>query len=249
MKQTRFTAVLYGAVLVFFFSACANSSDDKTVTADTTATSADTTTVVAPAPVSTIVTSAENMTVITHKVKDFAKWLAAYEADDSARSANGLHNYVVGRGFLDTNIVLIALKADDVAKAKAFSKDARLKTIMQKAGVTGVPEVGTNIATWQDTSALAPGSIRSRTSLTVKDWDVWVKGFEEGRQERMDNGIVDRVISHDADDNKKIVIVTALTDTAKAFAYYKSDALKKRREISGNIGEPKRFLFKMVKRY
>jgi hypothetical protein len=38
-------------------------------------------------------------------------------------------------------------------------------------------------------------------------------------------------------------------DTAKAFAYYKSDALKKRREASGVIGEPDRFLYRVVKRY
>jgi len=38
-------------------------------------------------------------------------------------------------------------------------------------------------------------------------------------------------------------------DTAKAFAYYKSDALKKRREAGGVIGEPERFLFRIVQRY
>jgi len=38
-------------------------------------------------------------------------------------------------------------------------------------------------------------------------------------------------------------------DTAKAFAYFNSDALKKRREAGGVIGEPKRFLFRVVQRY
>jgi hypothetical protein len=65
----------------------------------------------------------------------------------------------------------------------------------------------------------------------------------------MDNGIVDRVIGHDAGDNKKVILITAVLDTAKAFAYYKSDALKKRREAGGVIGEPQRFLFTIAKRY
>ncbi len=58
-----------------------------------------------------------------------------------------------------------------------------------------------------------------------------------------------RVIGHDPDDNKKVSLVTAVIDTAKAFAYWKSDALKKRREAGGVIGEPERFVFQVVKRY
>jgi hypothetical protein len=83
----------------------------------------------------------------------------------------------------------------------------------------------------------------------VKDWDAWVKGFEDGKQERMDNGIMDRAVGHDLDDNKRVYVVTALSDTAKAFAYYKSDALKKRRLAGGVIGEPVRFLYRLVKHY
>jgi hypothetical protein len=143
---------------------------------------------------------------------------------------------------------LIALKADDMAKAKAFAQSPDLKTIMQKAGVTGQPTMNFLTATWQDTSDV--GSIpRSLTTFSVKDWDAWVKNFDEGKQERTDNGIVARVISHDADDNKKVALVTAVTDTTKAFAFYKSDALKKRREAGGVIGEPQRFLFTIAARY
>ena len=65
----------------------------------------------------------------------------------------------------------------------------------------------------------------------------------------MANGVVDRVYGHDPDDNTKVSLVTAVTDTAKAFAYWKSDELKKRRAAGGVIGEPKRFLFYVVKRY
>jgi hypothetical protein len=43
--------------------------------------------------------------------------------------------------------------------------------------------------------------------------------------------------------------VTVLSDTAKAFAYYKSDGLKKRIQASGVIGEPARFYYRLVKHY
>jgi len=249
MKHSRFTGLLLHAAMVFLLTSCGGSSNEKTTSADSTST-ADTTpkTTAAVQEKNTIVTTPENMMIVTHKVADFAKWQMAYDEHDSARLASGIHNYVIARGFQDTNVVMVAVKIDDVTKAKAFAKDPGLKKAMQKGGVIGAPSISFITATWQDTARLS-SSLRSRTTFTVKDWDAWVKGFEDGKQERMDNGILDRVISHDADDNKKISLVTTVMDTAKAFAYYKSDALKKRRAASGVIGEPQRFLFNVVKRY
>ena len=247
MKQFRFPGMLFIAATLFLLTSCGGGDSENSAASDSTAT-ADSAQAAAPAPVNTIVTTPENMVLITHKVADFAKWLAAYEAHDSVRMANGLHNYVIGRGLLDTNTVLIALKADDIAKAKTFSKDPGLKKVMDKAGVSSKASISFLISTWQDTVMLDT-KIRSRTTFAVKDWDVWFKNFQDGKQERLENGITDRVVGHDADDNKKVSLVTSVSDTAKAFAYYKSDALKKRREAGGVIGEPERFLFTIVKRY
>lgn len=245
MKRLRFPRLLFCAAILFFLTSCGGNESKETTNTDSAAAES---TAVVPEP-NTIITTPENMMIVTHKVADFEKFQASYDEHDSMRLANGLHNYVIGRGVDDPNMVMVAVKADDMEKAKAFAKDASLKNAMQKAGVTGTPTISFNTSTWQDTSTLAPGTIRSRTTFTVKDWDAWVKSFMEGKQERLDNGITDRVVGHDADDNKKVSLVTAVLDTAKAFAYYKSDALKKRREASGVIGEPKRFLFRVVKRY
>jgi hypothetical protein len=245
MKQFRFTSMLFFAAMAFFLISCGG-SDEKAST-DTPA--ADSSAATATAEINTIITTPENMMIVTHKVADYEKWKASYDSHDSMRLANGIHSYVIGRGFNDPNMVLVAVKADDMNKAKAFAKDPGLKKAMQQGGVTGAPSISFLNAVWQDTAVLAPGTLRSRTTFTVKDWDAWQKNFAEGKQERMDNGITDRVYGHDADDNKKISLVTAVLDTAKAFAYYKSDALKKRREAGGVITEPQRFLFRIVQRY
>jgi hypothetical protein len=249
MKKSRFNAMLFCTAMAFFLVSCGGSDSGSKATTDTTAAPVDTAAkAAAPVEVNTIVTTQEAMVIVTHKVANFAKWIAAYEGHDSARLAAGLHSYVIGRGLMDTNTVMVAMKADDIAKAKAFSKDPSLKKVMEKGGVVGPPTISFLTTTWQDTAHI-PSMLRSRTSFSVKDWDVWNKAFPEGRQERLDNGITDRVIGHDADDSKKVSLVTAVTDTAKAFAYYKSDALKKRREASGVVGTPVRFLFTIVKRY
>ena len=61
------------------------------------------------------------MLVVTHKVANYAKWQVSYDEHDSIRLANGLHSYVIGRGLVDTNLVLVAVKADDITKANHFS--------------------------------------------------------------------------------------------------------------------------------
>ncbi|MBC7947056.1 MAG: hypothetical protein H7Y42_04190 [Chitinophagaceae bacterium] len=244
MKRTSFACLLF-LTASFFLTSCNNDASDEKTTDDTTSTNTSNTT---SAPVNTIVTTPESMMVAVHKVADFDKWLASYEAHDSLRVANGLRSYVVGRGVDDPNTVLVAVKANDGKKAQAFSKDPNLKAAMQKGGVTSTPTFYHNISEWQDTAQIST-TLRSMSTFTVKDWDAWFKSFQEGKQERIDNGIVDRVVSHDMDDNKKVSLVTAITDTAKAHAYWKSDMLKQRRAAGGVIGEPKRFVFNIAKRY
>jgi len=236
--------MLLGAALVCLLTSCGGSNEKTSSDATSDTTTANT----APPEVNTIVTTPQNMMIATHKVKDFAKWQISYDEHDSIRLANGIHSYVIGRGMDDSNMVIVAVKVDDMEKAKAFSKNPSLKEAMQKGGVTGAPSFSFITMEFQDTAKI-DAALRSRTTFTVKDWDAWQKAFGEGKQERLDNGITDRAYGHDADDNKKVELVTAVTDTAKAFAYYKSDALKKRREAGGVVGEPKRFLFNIVKRY
>lgn len=135
-----------------------------------------------------------------------------------------------------------------MSKARAFAKNPALKKAMQDAGVIGAPTMGFATMVYQDTAAIST-PLRSRTMFTVKDWDAWQKAFEQGKQERIDNGLTVRAYGHDDMDDKKVVLITAITDTAKAFAYYKSDLLKKRREASGVTSEPVRFLFNVAQRY
>ena len=246
MKFSSASVLSCMAAMLFTLSACTNNNEPSTTTTDSTST--DKTTTTTATTTNTIVTTQQAMLVIKHRVKDFAAWKMAYESHDSARLANGLHNYVIARGTEDSNMVMVAIKADDMTKAKAFAKDPALKERMQKGGVLGTPEIDLTTMVFQDTAKLT-GTIRSMTRFSVKDWTAWEKSFKEGEQERLDNGIAVRAYGHDADDNNKVRLVTALMDTAKAHAYWKSDMLKQRRAAGGVIGEPQRFTYYVVQRY
>lgn len=247
MMLSRLFPVTLITAALFFLSSC-NGSEE---TANTKKSSRDSATSEAASKqivASTIVYTPQSILLVKHKVTNFIKWKASYDAHDSLRLAAGMHNYVIGRSVADSNLVMVALKADDMAKAKAFAADPKLKEAMQKGGVAGKPTFTFFTATFQDT-VLINTPMRSLTTFPIKDWEAWQKAFTEGRQERIENGITDRVYGHDADDNNKIMLVTALIDTAKAFTYMKSDMLKKRRAASGAIGEPDRFVFNIVQRY
>ena len=244
MRQSGFSGLLFYS-MVFFLVSCSGSGSEKKASTDSTA--VDTTAAVV-APKVTTITTPQNMLVVTHKVANYAKWKVAFDAHDSIKLAYGLHNYVIGRGLKDSNMVMVAVKVDDTARAKAFAKDPSLKKAMQKGGVMGTPTFTLITMVFQDTATIS-SDLRSRTTYAVKDWAAWQKAFEEGNQERLENGITVRAYGHNSDNDKKIVLVTALTDTAKAFAYYKSDMLKKRRAAGGVIGEPERFLYRVVQRY
>jgi len=80
--------------------------------------------------------------VVNHKVKDFATWLKAFDAEGSAkRESEGLSDRTLGRSITDSNMVHVVFKITDLAKAKAaiFSDDK--KKLMESAGVVGKPDI------------------------------------------------------------------------------------------------------------
>lgn len=248
MKSSRFLLLPLLAAVLYFTSCGGN--EEKTSSDTTSVTTADTmtTTTAGTAEPATADTTPVGIMVARHKVKNFTDWKASYDAHDSLRQANGIHSYVIGRGLQDTNNVLVAVTVDDMAKAKAFAKDASLKQAMQKGGVIGTPKFWFFTMTYRNQASVST-ELRSMATFSVKDWNAWKANFEGGRQQRTDNGLMDRAYGHDADDNKKVVVVVAVNDTAKARAYWNSDQLKQRRIQGGVIGEPDRFVYQVVQRY
>jgi hypothetical protein len=251
MNQQRFISLLFCTAMFFLISCGGGGSSEEKSTTDTTAAKTDTTTAATPAPqpqTSSVNTTPQNMMLVTHKVKDFAKWKMAYDGDDSNRLAAGVHSYVIGRGVPDSNMVIVAMKIDDQQKAKAFGSSPKLKKAMQQGGVVGAPTIKMNTIVYQDVSTVST-DLRVRTYITVKDWDKWQKAFDSTRALNEDNGLKLRAYGHETADNHKVMIVSAVLDTAKARAYFKSDLLKQRRIASGVVGEPQRSMYRVIQMY
>lgn len=230
---------------VFLFSCGGNKEKSKTTNIDFSETTKNDSNVNVK---SNIITTPQTIMIVWHKMSDFTKWKASYEAHDSMKLAFGIHNYIIGREVADSNSILVATKVDDIAKAKAFGKDPSVKTAMKKSGVIGTPSISLTTLVYQDTAQnMSP--LRSMTTFTVKDWDGWKKSFESSHQIRTDNGLTDRAYGYDVDDNHKITVVVAVNDSAKATAYWNSDLLKQKRAESGVIGEVRRYVYYVVQKY
>ena len=78
--------------------------------------------------------------LIKHKVEDFDKWKAAFDAHAPAREKAEIKALYVLREVSDPNNVFVFCEAKDLAKANALSSSPDMKEIAKKAGVIGQPE-------------------------------------------------------------------------------------------------------------
>jgi hypothetical protein len=189
-----------------------------------------------------------NILIIQHKVANFTNWKKLYDAHDSIRLLHGLHNYVLGRGINDSNIVVIFLKMEDTLQTKALVRSTDLKTRMQEAGVLGVPTFMYVDVIFNDSSFLDQ-TARIMVTHKVKDGNAWKKIFDEQKPERMKAGLIDRGIGFSLDDKNFVAIVLAVTDFKKASAYGNSPDLKDKMMAAGVEDLPSFFFYNIVQKY
>jgi len=79
---------------------------------------------------------------VQHKVEDYDRWKAAFDANAPAREAGGGTgtNYIL-RNVDNPNELVVILEWGDLDRARQFAQSPELREAMQNAGVTGPPEV------------------------------------------------------------------------------------------------------------
>lgn len=236
-------SMICSAMLIFFMMSCNNessSSAKEEKTATDTAAKTETTTPPAPA-------KPANVMLVWHKVANYEKWLAGYEAHDSARMASGLHNYIIGRDADNPNMILVAVRMDDYEKAKAFAASPDLKTTMQKLGVIGAPSITFLDVQMNDTTVST--ATRVMVMHKVKDYDAWKKEFDAHKQARTDAGLMDRAVGYSFDDKNSVVVVCGVNDMKKAKDFMNSKDLKDKMAAAGVVGPPTIHFYNVAKKY
>lgn len=242
MKQSKFLSS--AAIIMLMLFSCNSGGSNSTTSTSTDSTMKDSSTTITQAtPAAPAITI-----LIKQKVANFAKWFPGYEAHDSARVAYGLHNFVVGRGIKDSNMVLVALHVDDTTKAKEFAMSPGLMEAMKKAGVIGKPTFIYVVNRFHDSTTDA-STDRAIINFKVKDYDFWKGVFEGDKQDRMNAGITDRAIGQYIGDPHKVSLVMAIADMKKAGDFMNRKELKHRMDSAGVVGTPDVFFYHVVKQY
>jgi hypothetical protein len=249
MKPFKFPASFLAGMCLFIFSC--NSGDSEKKTEDTLTDSSQlksTETSQENKAAAANASQLMNVVIVKHKVGGYSKWKAGYDSHDSARAANGLSNYLIGRGTPDSNTVLVILRAADTAKAKEFANMPGLKDAMKKAGVIGQPSISMVDVVWTN-----PANVDQPQQLLVthkvKDFESWRKEFEASRQVRTDAGLTDLGFGYGSNDNHIVTVAFAINDLAKAKALLASRDLKDRMTKAGVEGTPAFFFYKVTESY
>ena len=79
--------------------------------------------------------------LVQHKVEDFAKWKAVFDSVAGLRQANGEKSAQIFHDADDAKSLTLLFEWDSVANARKYAQSPDLKAAMQKAGVTGPPNI------------------------------------------------------------------------------------------------------------
>ena len=79
--------------------------------------------------------------LIRHKVQDFAVWKAAFDEHGSARKDAGSKGGWLFRSADDPNELVAIFEWDNLENARNFVGSDDLRQAMERAGVTGPPDI------------------------------------------------------------------------------------------------------------
>ncbi|MEO7282674.1 hypothetical protein [Gelidibacter sp.] len=178
-------------------------------------------------------------------VKDYDIWRAGFDADSVGRQASGLSFIAVERSVEKPNDVKVVLAISDMAQAKSFMDNPRLKKVMDSLGVKSNPEkTFWSIIRYNPNNKKAGGT-RLEIVHKVKDFDTWLKAFdEEGPDTRAANGLNDLAMGRSIEDPNLVHIVFEVTDLNKAKSRMADPEFKKLMEHAGVVGKPKITFYK-----
>ena len=79
--------------------------------------------------------------LVRQHVEDYAKWKEAFDGDAGVREPAGCQGGHVFQSANDRNEVFVLLGWDTMENLQQFAQSDELKDRMQRAGVTGLPDI------------------------------------------------------------------------------------------------------------
>ncbi len=79
--------------------------------------------------------------LVRHNVQDYEAWKSVFDSVSDLRRRNGERSYQILRPENGSNSVVALFEWDNLDNARTYAASSELKEAMQRAGVTGKPEI------------------------------------------------------------------------------------------------------------
>jgi hypothetical protein len=79
--------------------------------------------------------------IIRHKVRDYSAWRSVYDEVEPLRVEHGYTGQRVWQHADDATMVLVSHDFPTVEQASSFANEPALKSVMERAGVDGAPQI------------------------------------------------------------------------------------------------------------
>ena len=79
--------------------------------------------------------------IVQHQVADYDRWYPVFTEHEAVRRAHGATGHSISRDSADPNTVVIVNEFATLDGARAFTQDPSLPGAMERAGVTGRPQM------------------------------------------------------------------------------------------------------------
>jgi hypothetical protein len=78
--------------------------------------------------------------IVRYRVRDYAAWKPAFDAQEPARAAAGILGHALCRDARDPNLITLLFQCESLPRVAEFVADPALRKAMETAGVIGSPE-------------------------------------------------------------------------------------------------------------
>ena len=182
-----------------------------------------------------------NYLTVIHECKDYPTWRKAYDVDAPNRAAAGLTDIHVLREHANANLVALMFGVSDVGRAKAFATSPDLAATMKAAGIVGTPRLRFRHGDYERASAANYATM----TLTVRDYETALKAYAMDAADRNSASLTDLAVLQLDGDNNNLLILWAVSDVARATAFFDSPALAAHMaKNAGVVGPPERHFWK-----
>jgi hypothetical protein len=178
-----------------------------------------------------------NYLTVIHECKDFATWKKAYDEDAPNRAVAGLTEIHLLREHENANLVALMFGGRQVGHAKQFATSPKLAATMMAAGIIGVPRIRVRHGEYRRATAHKYATI----TVAVRDHETAQHAYAMDAASRKDAGLTDLAVLQLEDDPNNLLILWAVSDVARATAFFDSPALAEHMtQNAGVAGPPER---------